>query len=83
MRRLIAKLVLLWGAFFLLMAALFGLRVGAALLIWTGVALALGLLFILAMRKIKRRMKFLAERGDEYEIVGDFTLLKERDNEPR
>ncbi len=59
------------------------MRWAIAIVIWTAVSLALGGLYILAMRKIKRRMKFLAERGDEYEIVGDFTLLKERDDEPR
>lgn len=52
-----------------------------ALAIWTVVSCALGGLCALAFMKIKRRKKFLAERGLEEEIVGDFTLIREKNNE--
>jgi len=52
----------------------------AALAIWTAVSLALGLLYVLAISRIKARKKFLAERGLEEEIVGDFTLIREKNN---
>lgn len=53
------------------------MRITCALLIWTAVSMAIGALYVLAMQKIKRRKKFLAERGDEFEIVGDWTLKRE------
>jgi len=55
-------------------------KITVALLIWIAVSFALGFLCSLAIRKIKARKRFLAERGAEYEVVGDFTLLREKDH---
>lgn len=63
------------------------MRIAGALLIWTAVSLVLGGLIALAGMKIKARRRFLAERGSEFEVIGDFTLrredLGERDNGSR
>lgn len=56
------------------------MRTAYALIIWTAVSLALGWLYILAARKIKARKRFLAKHWAEYEIVGDFTLRREKDH---
>lgn len=58
------------------------MRIACALLIWTALSFALGGLYVLAMQKIKRRKMFLAERGEEFEVVGDFTLLKDHPRVP-
>lgn len=52
-------------------------KITVALMIWLAVSFALGFLCSLAITKIKRRKKFLAERGAEYEVIGDFTLLRD------
>lgn len=55
-------------------------KIAVALMIWLAVSFAIGFLCSLAMQKIKRRKRFLAEREEEFDIVGDFTLHREKDH---